>query len=45
MEEAKSKVKIGRLSPGIVITYFLTKPLDGEQEIQLSEKLKMFTIF
>ena len=45
MEEAKSKVKIGRLSPGIVITDFLTKPLDGEQEIQLSEKLKMFTIF
>ena len=33
-------MKIGRLSPGIVITDFLTKPLDGEQEIQLSEKTK-----
>ena len=40
LEETKSKVKIGRLSPGIVITDFLTKPLNGEQEIHLSEKTK-----
>ena len=40
MEETKSKVKIGRLSPGIVITDFLKKPLGGEQEIELSEKTK-----
>ena len=40
LEETKSKVKIGRLSPGIVITDFLTKPLNGEQEINLSEKTK-----
>ena len=40
LEEKKSNVKIGRLSPGIVITDFLSKPLGGEQEIQLDEKTK-----
>ena len=40
LEEKKSKVKIGRLSPGIVITDFLLKPLGGEQEVQLDEKTK-----
>ena len=31
LEEKKSNVKIGRLSPGIVITDFLSKPLGGER--------------
>lgn len=42
LEEKKSKVKIGRLSPGVVITDFLVKPLGGEKEIQLTEKEKNF---
>ena len=40
LEEKKSKVKIGRLSPGVIITDFLTKPLGGEQNYQLTEKEK-----
>jgi NAD(P)-dependent dehydrogenase (short-subunit alcohol dehydrogenase family) len=42
LEEKNSKVKIGRLSPGVVITDFLVKPLGGEKEIQLTEKEKNF---
>ncbi len=40
LEERKSRVKIGRLSPGIMITDFTRKALGGEQEIALSEKTK-----
>ena len=40
LEEKKSKVKIGRLSPGIVITDFITKALGGEEEIKLTDKVK-----
>ncbi len=42
LEERNSKVKIGRLSPGIMITDFTKKALGGEQEIALSEKTKNF---
>ena len=42
LEEKNSKVKIGRLSPGIMITDFTKKALGGEQEISLSEKTKNF---
>ena len=42
LEERKSKVKIGRLSPGIMITDFTKKALGGEQDISLSEKTKNF---
>ncbi len=42
LEERNSRVKIGRLSPGIMITDFMTKALGGEQEISLSEKTKNF---
>ena len=38
----KSKVRIGRLSPGIMLTDFSCKALDGEQDIALSEKTKKF---
>lgn len=42
LEERKSKVKIGRLSPGIMITDFTKKALGGEQDIALSQKTKNF---
>lgn len=42
LEERKSRVKIGRLSPGIMITDFTKKALGGEQDIALSEKTKNF---
>ena len=40
LEESNSKVKIGRLSPGIMITDFTVKSLGGENEITLPEKTK-----
>ena len=42
LEERNSRVKIGRLSPGIMITDFTTKALGGEQDIALPEKTKNF---
>ncbi len=42
LEQRNSRVKIGRLSPGIMITDFTTKALGGEQDIALSEKTKNF---
>ncbi len=40
LEESGSKVKIGRLSPGIMITDFTVRSLGGENEIRLPEKTK-----
>ena len=40
LTERKSKVKIGRLAPGIMITDFTRKALGGKQNIELSEKTK-----
>eukprot|EP00833_Pecoramyces_ruminatium_P000972 jgi/Orpsp1_1/1175004/evm.model.c7180000052287.1 len=40
LDEKKSKVKIGRLSPGIIFTEFTVKPLGGDQEMELSDKTK-----
>lgn len=40
LEERKSKVKAGRLSPGIMITDFTVKALGGEQDIELPENTK-----
>ncbi|WP_026659248.1 SDR family NAD(P)-dependent oxidoreductase [Butyrivibrio sp. AC2005] len=40
LEERNSRVRIGRLSPGIMITDFTKTALGGEQEIELSEKTK-----
>lgn len=40
LDEYRSKVKIGRLSPGIMITDFTVKALGGKDEIQLPEKTK-----
>ena len=40
LAEKGSKVKAGRLSPGIMITDFTTKSLGGKGEIELSEKTK-----
>ena len=42
LEERNSGVKIGRLSPGIMITDFTTKALGGEKDIALPEKTKNF---
>ena len=42
LEERHSKVKAGRLSPGIVATDFLTNALGGEQKIELPGKTKRF---
>ncbi len=42
LEERKNKVKIGLLSPGIMITDFTKKALGGEQDITLSEKTRNF---
>lgn len=40
LEESGSKVKIGRLAPGIMKTDFTVKSLGGENEIVLPEKTK-----
>lgn len=40
LEERGSKVKIGRLSPGIMITDFTQKALGGKEAIELPEKTK-----
>ena len=40
LEERGSKVKIGRLSPGIMITDFTVKALGGQESINLPEKTK-----
>jgi NAD(P)-dependent dehydrogenase (short-subunit alcohol dehydrogenase family) len=42
LEERKSKVKVGLLSPGIMITDFTVKALGGEQDIELPDKTKKF---
>ena len=42
LEESQINVKAGRLSPGMVITDFLTHAMDGEQKIILPEKTKKF---
>ena len=42
LEERKCKVKAGRLSPGIMITDFITNAMNGEQKIVLPEKTKSF---
>ena len=40
LKERGSKVKIGRLSPGIMLTDFTTQALGGKESIELSEKTK-----
>ena len=40
LEERGSKVKIGRLSPGIMATDFMTQALGGRETIELSESTK-----
>lgn len=40
LEERGSKVRIGRLSPGIMITDFTVKALGGKESIDLPEKTK-----
>ena len=40
LEERGSKVKAGRLSPGIMITDFTRQALGGQQSIELPEKTK-----
>lgn len=40
LEQTGSRVKIGRLSPGIMITDFTVRSLGGQGEIVLSEKTK-----
>lgn len=40
LEERGSKVKIGRLSPGIMVTDFMTQALGGRETIELSESTK-----
>lgn len=42
LEERGSKVKIGRLSPGIMATDFVTQALGGEEKIDLPESTKKF---
>ena len=42
LEESQINVKAGRLSPGMVITDFLTHAMDGEQKIILPEKTQKF---
>ena len=42
LQERKSKVKAGRLSPGVMITDFTVKALGGKQDIDLPEKTKKF---
>ena len=40
LEESGSNVRIGRLSPGIMITDFTVRSLGGDDEIRLPEKTK-----
>ena len=40
LSERGSKVKIGRLSPGIMITDFTSHALGGQEDIELSDKTK-----
>ena len=40
LEERGSKVRAGRLSPGIMITDFTVKALGGKEQIELPEKTK-----
>ena len=40
LEERKSKVRIGRLSPGIMITDFTNHALGGKETIELSDQTK-----
>ena len=42
LEERGSKVKIGRLTPGIMVTDFMTHALGGREEIDLPESTKKF---
>lgn len=42
LEEKQINVKAGRLSPGVVITDFLTHAMAGEQKIILPEKTQKF---
>ncbi|MBR4554513.1 MAG: SDR family oxidoreductase [Ruminococcus sp.] len=42
LEERHSKVRAGRLSPGIMMTDFLTGAMGGEQKITLPEKTRKF---
>ncbi len=42
LEERRSKVKAGRLSPGIVITDFISNAMGGAEKIELSESTKKF---
>ena len=42
LEERHSKVRAGRLSPGMMMTDFLTNAMGGEQKIILPEKAKKF---
>ena len=42
LEEKRSRVKAGRLSPGIVATDLITGAMDGEQKIILPESTKRF---
>lgn len=41
-EERKTGVIVGRLSPGIMITDFITGALGGKEKIELPEKTKKF---
>ena len=41
-EECKTGVLVGRLSPGIMITDFITNALGGKEKIDLPEKTKKF---
>ena len=41
-EELKTGVLVGRLSPGVMITDFITNALGGEEKIDLPEKTKKF---
>ena len=42
LEERHSKVRAGRLSPGMMMTDFMTGAMGGEQKIILPEKTKKF---
>ncbi len=42
LDERHSRVRAGRLSPGIMITDFITNAMGGEQKIILPEKTKRF---
>ena len=42
LAERGSKVKVGRLSPGIMYTDFTVQSLGGKEQIELPEKTKKF---